>query len=123
MIAEKRIGSLLVLEAGEMVGIVTETDMVRKVIAARLPASSISAGAVTNDPLVQIDIIHTVFMTVRREIARKRVPRYSRETRETCEKSGRGRKFHLRESRLSRTSCLSRSRFTNDASRARAVDP
>jgi hypothetical protein len=35
-------------------------------------------------------------------------------TRATREKSGTGRKFHLRESRLSRTSCLSRSRFTND---------
>jgi len=40
--AEQRIGSLLVLEAGEMAGIV-----------ARLPASSISAGAVTHDPLIQ----------------------------------------------------------------------
>jgi hypothetical protein len=35
-------------------------------------------------------------------------------TRETREKSGTSRKFHLRESRLSRTSSLSRSRFTND---------
>jgi CBS domain-containing protein len=73
--AEQRIGSLLVLKAGEMAGIVTETDMVRKVIAARLPASSISAGAVTNDPLVQIDIIRTVFMTDCREIARTRASR------------------------------------------------
>ena len=58
--AEKRIGSLLVIEAGEMVGIVTETDMVRKVIAARLPASSTSVGAVMNYPLIQIDINRTV---------------------------------------------------------------
>ena len=35
----------------------------------------------------------------------------------TCEKSGTGRKFHLRESRLSRTSSLSRSQFTNDEGR------
>ena len=54
--AEKRIGSLLVLEAGEMVGIVTETDVVRKVIAAGLPARSTSIGAVMNAPLIQIDI-------------------------------------------------------------------
>jgi CBS domain-containing protein len=54
--AEKRIGSLLVLEAGDMVGIVTETDVVRKVIAAGLPASSTSVGAVMNAPLIQIDI-------------------------------------------------------------------
>jgi CBS domain-containing protein len=58
--AEKRIGSLLVLEAGEIVGIVTETDVVRKVIAARLPASSTSVGAVMNYPLIQIDINRTV---------------------------------------------------------------
>jgi CBS domain-containing protein len=54
--AEKRIGSLLVLEAGDMVGIVTETDVVRKVIAAGLPASSTSVGAVMNAPLIQIHI-------------------------------------------------------------------
>jgi CBS domain-containing protein len=58
--AEKRIGSLLVLEAGKMVGIVTETDLVRKVLAAVLPASSTSVGAVMNAPLIQIDINHTV---------------------------------------------------------------
>lgn len=58
--AEKRIGSLLVLVAGEMVGIVTETDSVRKVIAAHLPASSTSVGAVMNYPLIQIDINRTV---------------------------------------------------------------
>jgi hypothetical protein len=38
-----------------MAGMVTETDVVRKVLAARLSASSIGAGAVTNDPLVQQD--------------------------------------------------------------------
>jgi CBS domain-containing protein len=58
--AEKRIGSLLVIEAGEMVGIVTETDLVRRVLAARLPASSTSVGAVMNYPLIQIDINRTV---------------------------------------------------------------
>ena len=58
--AEKRIGSLLVIEAGEMVGIVTETDVVKKVIAVRLPASSTRVGAVMNYPLIQIDINRTV---------------------------------------------------------------
>ncbi|MDE3052174.1 MAG: CBS domain-containing protein, partial [Nitrospirota bacterium] len=60
IMAEKRIGSLLVLEAGEMVGIVTETDMVRKGIASRLPASSTRVGSVMNFPLIQIDINRTV---------------------------------------------------------------
>jgi CBS domain-containing protein len=54
--AEKRIGSLLVLEAGNMIGIVTEADVVRKVIAAHLPANATSVGAVMNAPLIQIDI-------------------------------------------------------------------
>ena len=58
--AEKRIGSLIVREAGEMVGIVTETDVVRKGIAARLPASSTHVGAVMNYPLIQIDLNRTV---------------------------------------------------------------
>jgi signal-transduction protein with cAMP-binding, CBS, and nucleotidyltransferase domain len=57
--AEKRIGSLLVLEAGDMVGIVTETDVLRKVIATGLPASSTNVGAVMNAPLTQIDINDT----------------------------------------------------------------
>jgi CBS domain-containing protein len=57
--AEKRIGSLLVLEAGDMIGIVTETDLVRKVIAAHLPANGTSVGAVMNAPLTQIDITGT----------------------------------------------------------------
>lgn len=58
--AEKRIGSLLVTEAGEMTGIVTETDIVRKVIAPRLPASSTSIGTVMSYPLIRIDINRTV---------------------------------------------------------------
>ena len=58
--AEKRIGSLLVFEAGEMVGIVTETDVVRKVITVRLPGNSTRVGAVMNYPLIQIDINRTV---------------------------------------------------------------
>jgi CBS domain-containing protein len=70
--AEKRIGSLLVIEAGEMVGIVTETDVVRKVIAAHLPASSTRVAAVMNYPLIQIDINHTV-RDASRLMAEKRI--------------------------------------------------
>jgi CBS domain-containing protein len=60
MMAEKQIGSLLVIEAGKMVGIVTETDLVRKVIAAHLPAGSTNIRSVMNYPLIQIDINCTV---------------------------------------------------------------
>ncbi len=58
--AEKRIGSLLVMEAGEMVGIVTETDVVRKGMASHLPVGSTKVGTVMNYPLIQIDINRTV---------------------------------------------------------------
>ncbi len=70
--AEKRIGSLLVLEAGDMVGIVTETDVVRKVIAAGRPARSTSVGAVMNAPLIQIDINDTA-RDASRLMAEKRI--------------------------------------------------
>ena len=70
--AEKRIGSLLVLKAGNIVGIVTETDLVRKVIAARLTTRSTSVGVVMNAPLIQIDINHTV-RDASRLMAEKRI--------------------------------------------------
>jgi len=70
--AEKRIGSLLVMEAGEMVGIVTETDVVQKVIADGLPARSTSVRAVMNAPLIQIDINRTV-RDASRLMAEKRI--------------------------------------------------
>lgn len=57
---EKRIGSLLVLEAEKIAGIVTETDLVRKVIAAGLSSSNTSVRAVMTYPLIQIDINRTV---------------------------------------------------------------
>ena len=58
--AEKRIGSLLVLEAEKIAGIVTETDLVRKVIAAGLSSSNTGVRAVMTYPLIQIDINRTV---------------------------------------------------------------
>ncbi|MEO8339529.1 MAG: CBS domain-containing protein [Nitrospirota bacterium] len=72
MMAEKRIGSLLVLKAGNIVGIVTETDVVRKVIAIRLTTRSTSVGVVMNAPLIQIDINHTV-RDASRLMAEKRI--------------------------------------------------
>jgi signal-transduction protein with cAMP-binding, CBS, and nucleotidyltransferase domain len=63
---EKSLGSLLVEspDSGSRMslrsGIVTETDLVRKVIAARLPASNTSIKAVMNYPVIQIDINRTV---------------------------------------------------------------
>ena len=70
--AEKRIGSLLVLEAEDIVGIVTETDVVRKVIAAGLPARSTCVGAVMNAPLIEIEVDDTA-REASRLMAEKRI--------------------------------------------------
>ena len=57
---EKQIGSLFVIEAGEMVGIVTESDLVRKGLAYQLDAKTIRVGALMNSPLLDIDINRTI---------------------------------------------------------------
>jgi len=48
---ERRIGSLLTVEAGELVGIVTESDLVRKAMVPHQEAESIRVGAVMSSPL------------------------------------------------------------------------
>ena len=58
--AEKRIGALFVIEAGEMVGIVTESDVVRKGLAYQLDATVIRVGSLMNSPLLDIDINRTI---------------------------------------------------------------
>lgn len=57
---EKRIGSLLTIEAGEIVGIVTESDLVRKGLAASLNAGRTRVSAVMSSPLIGIDINRTI---------------------------------------------------------------
>ncbi len=58
--AEKHIGSLLVAEEGKVVGIVTESDMVRKALAYKLDAGLIRVGSFMNHPVIDIDINRTV---------------------------------------------------------------
>ena len=58
--SEKRIGSLLTVEAGELVGIVTESDLVRKVLASNQDAGKIRVSAVMSSPLLSIDINRTI---------------------------------------------------------------
>ncbi|HLG21412.1 MAG TPA: CBS domain-containing protein [Candidatus Manganitrophaceae bacterium] len=53
---EKKIGSLMVTDEGEITGIITETDLVRKVIGYGLTASRIPVGAIMNTPIIDIDI-------------------------------------------------------------------
>ncbi len=57
---EKRIGSLLVIEAGEIVGIVAESDLVRKGLASNQNPGSTRVSAVMSSPLIGIDINRTI---------------------------------------------------------------
>ena len=59
-LVEKHIGSLFVIEAGELVGIVTESDLVRKGLAYQLDAKTVRVGSLMNSPLLDIDINRTI---------------------------------------------------------------
>jgi len=54
--ARHRVGSLLVKDSGGYVGIVTEVDMVRKVISYGLSPEQMPVGVIMNAPIVDIDI-------------------------------------------------------------------
>lgn len=60
LMGEKRIGSLLTIEAGEIVGIVTERDLVRKGLASHRAADSTHVSAVMSSPLLSIDVNRTI---------------------------------------------------------------
>ncbi|MBI3803350.1 MAG: CBS domain-containing protein [Nitrospirae bacterium] len=57
---EKKIGSLMITDEGRYVGIVTETDLVRKVIGYGLTASKIPVGVIMNTPVLDIDLSRTI---------------------------------------------------------------
>jgi CBS domain-containing protein len=60
LMREKRIGSLLTIEAGEIVGIVTERDLVWKGLASNRHTGSTHVGAVMSSPLLSIDVNRTI---------------------------------------------------------------
>jgi len=60
MMGEKRMGSLLTIEAGEIVGIVTERDLIRKGLASNRDAGSTHVSAVMSSPLLSIDVNRTI---------------------------------------------------------------
>jgi CBS domain-containing protein len=60
LMGEKRIGSLLTIEAGEIVGIVTERDLVRKGLAFNRDAGSTRVSAVMSSPILSIDVNRTI---------------------------------------------------------------
>ena len=60
LMGEKRMGSLLTIEAGEIVGIVTERDLVRKGLATNRDAGSTHVSVVMSSPLLGIDVNRTI---------------------------------------------------------------
>ncbi len=55
------IGSLLVKRGEELVGIVTESDIVRKVVAFHFPSEYIQVGNIMSSPIVSIDESESIF--------------------------------------------------------------
>ncbi|MBX3350467.1 MAG: CBS domain-containing protein [Nitrospira sp.] len=60
LMREKRLGSLLTMEAGEIVGIVTECDLVRRGLAINRAGAHTHISAVMSSPLLSIDVNRTV---------------------------------------------------------------
>lgn len=61
MMRIKNIGSLLVMQGSEMVGIVTESDIVRKVVAFHLQAEFVQVHQIMSTPIVSIDETESIF--------------------------------------------------------------
>jgi CBS domain-containing protein len=57
---DKRIGSLLTVEAGELVGIVTESDLIRKGAASNRDGGTIRVSSMMSSPLLSIDVNRTI---------------------------------------------------------------
>lgn len=55
IMADEGIGCLLVEQDGEFVGIVTETDLVRKVLSQSLDPTAVSAESIMSFPIASID--------------------------------------------------------------------
>ncbi len=60
LMADKRIGSLIVTDKVDMVGIVTESDIVRNAVPYNLDSNITTVGSIMNRPLIDIDINRTV---------------------------------------------------------------
>jgi CBS domain-containing protein len=57
----QKIGSLLVMHGSEMIGIVTESDIVRKVVAFHLQAEFVQVQQIMSTPIVSIDETESIF--------------------------------------------------------------
>ena len=58
--ARKQIGALLVQQDGEMKGIVTERDLIQKVLSQEKDSATLTVKAIMNQPLINIDINRTI---------------------------------------------------------------
>ena len=58
--ATKKVGALLVRQDGELKGILTERDLVQKVLGEEEDARTLTAKSVMNHPLISIDINRTI---------------------------------------------------------------
>ncbi|MEK7286594.1 MAG: CBS domain-containing protein [Nitrospirota bacterium] len=56
---EKKVGALLVFEAGKPIGIISEVDFVRKAVALGLDMATTPVKAIMSQPLITIDIDQT----------------------------------------------------------------
>ena len=57
----KKIGSLLVMQGSEIMGIVTESDIVRKVVAFHLQPEFIQVKQIMSTPIISIDETESIF--------------------------------------------------------------
>jgi len=57
----KKIGSLFVMQGSEIIGIVTESDIVRKVVAFRRQAEFVQVQQIMSTPIISIDENESIF--------------------------------------------------------------
>ncbi len=61
MMRIKKIGSLLVMQDSQMIGIVTESDIVRKVVAFHLQPEFVQVKQIMSTPIISIDETESIF--------------------------------------------------------------
>jgi signal-transduction protein with cAMP-binding, CBS, and nucleotidyltransferase domain len=61
LVRVKKIGSLLVMQGSEIMGIVTESDIVRKMVAFHLQAEFVQVQQIMSAPIISIDETESIF--------------------------------------------------------------